>query len=70
MVIEQNSEFIIRTVQIKTSKEQWARFDAWAAHQGYQSLAEAFRALIINTNEGNNQGEPKTNIQTQSARAG
>jgi len=55
MATEQNSEqFEVRDVRIKTSKEQWAAFDAWRARKGYQTGAEAFRALMDNVNKDHN----------------
>jgi len=67
-LIKNGQETVTRDVRIMTSKEQWAGFDAWAARQGYQSLPEAFRALMINVNEPNKDQQP--NSTPQSARAG
>jgi len=50
-LIKNGQETVTRDVRIMTSKEQWAGFDIWAARQGYQSLPEAFRALIISVNK-------------------
>jgi len=50
-LIKNGQETVTRDVRIMTSKEQWTGFDAWAARQGYQSLPEAFRALMISVNE-------------------
>ena len=64
-LIKNGQETVTRDVRIMTSKEQWAGFDIWAARQGYQSLPEAFRALIISVNE-NNSNQANANPQPAS----
>jgi len=65
-LIKNGQETVTRDVRIMTSKEQWTGFDAWAARQGYQSLPEAFRALIISVNKNSDNQQIQEHSQLAS----